>query len=648
MELNFLYNDGSHLKKISFNATEITDQTFLMSQVGGFREGTKNVGWCPKINNQQFRTTEPRYFGTTRYQSILMGPGITSDYSRFFPDELVSAINKFPAGNTYTLTSSSNFLGTKPSGSQYYTGVPLLREVDGAYKKVCNLLWAYNDQPIPGQSIHAYYNTGFWGFSYPSDEFPNAVMYSPTRNEYQFQGELPEIKMSLWIITVQDDVTGSVSYGHEYRLLAQVIKVGTSNSMVSFIDMRLLNGADEEGQPTPNGSDPKKNSTPSGWGGTRNTASSNDVITSPPYAIARTVNFGGDEGHGIYLYKIDAANLAVVAQSLWASSLFDKFRDVIYSPSSGILGCHILPYKINSDEMVHTVKLCGTEAKFANTETDVKPNQVPGLNPIYTYAYANWAVAAQNHHSESFYVEPFFNSFLDFEPYTKIQLRLPFIGTVPIPTSAVMGGYILVNYILDNRNGNLVAQVYAISMRNHETNDANGGILIGQWSGNCALSMSLTGNSMGSQEVVGAIKGFASNAVGTIIQDNSSNQTSPVGGLVSAGVNAGLDILTARHEPRLFGTLNSGAGPLTDLTCRLIITRPVDVTPGSYKVVDGTRVFSADGLLEQKGLASYSGGTVAQYSGVTQGYVLGNIDGATEGEIKEIRRLFAEGVNIRG
>lgn len=647
MELNFLYNDGNHLKKISFNATEITDQTFLMSQVGGYREGTKNVGWCPRSGGS-FKTTEPRYFGTTGFRSRLASG---TDYSRLFPIDLVTAINKFPTENTYMLTTSSNFLGIKPSGSLYYNGVPLLREVDGAYKKVCNLLWAYRDQPVPGQSIHSYIDTGFLTFSYPSDEFPDGTMYNPTadRNEIQFTGDLPEIKMSLWIITVQDDVQGSVSFGQEYKLFTQVIQLpGPQQTFVSFIDLRLLNGVDEEGQPTPNGSDPKKNSTPSGWGGKRNTASSNDVITSAPYAIARTVNFGGDEGHGIYLYKIDAANLAVVAQSLWASSLFDKFKDVIFSPASGILGCHILPYQIDSDEMVHTVKLCGTEAKFANMGTDVEPTQVPGLNPTYTYAYASWAVAAQNHHSEVFYVEPFFNSFLDFEPYTKIQLRLPFIGTVPIPTSAVMGGYIMINYILDNRNGNLVAQVYAISMRNHETDDANGGILIGQWSGNCALSMALTGNSMGSQDVVGAIKGFASNAVGTIVQDNSSNQTSPVGSLVSAGVNAGLDILTARHEPRLFGTLNSGSGPLTDLTCRLIITRPVDVTPGSYKVIDGVRVFSADGLLEQKGLAAYSGGTVAQYSGVTQGYVLGNIDGATEGEINEIRRLFAEGVNIRG
>ena len=387
MELNFLYNDGSHLKKITFNATEITDQTFLMSQVGGFRDGTKNVGWCPKINNQTFRSTEPRYFGTTGYHSPLMGPGITGDYSRFFPNELVTAISKFPAENTYTLTTSSNFLGTKPSGSQYYTGVPLLREVDGAYKKVCNFLWAYRDQPIPGQSIHSYINTGFWGFSYPSDEFPNEVMYGTTsdRNENQFSGELPEHKMSLWIIKVQDDVTGSVSYGKEFRLLVQVNYVGGGfANYVSFIDLRLLNGADEEGQPIPNGSDTKKNSTPKGWSGNRSTASSSDSPTVCPDAIKYSVNFGE---FGIHLYACNDDNiddLSGIIFNEYVHKLFDN-----WDPKSGILSLHKLPYEAEPmlDQQGHTmtqvVHIAGREA-YA-TGTKYKPLSYIGDVEDYEY-----------------------------------------------------------------------------------------------------------------------------------------------------------------------------------------------------------------------------------------------------------------------
>lgn len=645
MELNFLYNDGNHLKKISFNAAEVTDQTFLMSQVGGFSDGNKNVGWCPKLNNLNFRTTEPRYFGTTGYGSNLIGPGYTGDYSRFFPDSLVSAIKKYPAANTYTLTTSSNFLGTKPSGSQYYSGVPLLREVDGAYKKVCNLLWAYREQPIPGQSIHSYIKTGFWNFSYPSDEFPDSSMYFVTadRNEHQFTTEFPEIKMSLWIIKVQDDVTGSVSYGQEFKLLAQVI-----NGYVSFIDLRLLNGADEEGQPITNGSNPKMNSTPTGWGGARNVKSSSDEITGANWSINISVNRGA---HGTFLYNVDIENLSEFVNCLWSDSLMDKFRDYVYSPSSGVLACHALPYDIVTDSELHTIQLCGTEAKYSNNHYEIQPTLVPGLNPTYTYAYGEWAEGSQTisqqygkHYFDdehwAIYIEPFFGSFLDFEPYTKIQVRLPFIGTVPIPTSSCMDGYLTVNYVADNRTGNVIGQIYSCSKRNFENGESTGWVLVGQWTGNCAVPIPLVGNSMGSGDVVGAIKGFASNAAGTILDDS---QTS----LATNAIRAGLDMVTARHEPRIIGTLNANAGVLGDCTCRVIISRPVDVTPGTYKVVDGQRVFESNGLLEQKGIASYSGGTVGQYEGVTQGYVLGNIDGATEGEMLKIRSLFADGVNIK-
>lgn len=647
MELNFLYYDGNHLKKISFNATEITDQTFLMSQVGGFTDGTKNVGWCPKINNATFRSTEPRYFGTTGSKSVLMGPGVTGDYNQFFPDSLVSAIKKYPAANTYRLTTSSNFLGTKPSGSQYYTGVPLLREVDGAYKKVCNLLWAYRDQAVPGQSIHSYIATGFWGFSYPSDEFPDSSMYdvSSDRNEHQFTTDFPEVKMSLWIITVQDDVTGSVSYGQEFKLFAQVI-----NGFVSFIDLRLLNGVDEEAQPITNGADPKMNSTPTGWGGQRDTSSSSDVITGASLILNGLTNFGD---HGTFLYKLNPYNLSVFEKCLWADSLMDKFKDYIYSPSSGVLSCHALPYSVDVEiedpPKYVPIKLCGTEAKYTSGSYNIQPNLVPDMNPIYTYAVGEFAKASQqisqtyNNGGVSpggIYIQPFFGSFLDFEPYTKIQVRLPFIGTVPIPTSSCMDGYLFVNYVTDNRTGNIMAQIYTCSKRNSEDNKAIGWVLVGQWSGNCSVPIPLVGNSMGSSDVVGAIKGFASNAAGTILDDGPTS-------LLTNAIKSGMDIGLARHEPRIMGTLNSNTGVLGDCTCRVIISRPVDVTPGTYTVIDGQRVFNADGLIEQKGIASYSGGNVGQYEGVTQGYVLGNIDGATEGEMLKIRSLFADGVNIK-
>ena len=640
MELNFVYKDGNYIKKVIFNATEITDQTFLMSQVGGFHEGTKNVGWCPKPNSLNFRTTEPRYFGTTGYGSNLMGPGLTGDYSRFFTDALVTAIKKYPTENTYTLTTSSNFLGTKPTGSQYYTGVPLLIEADSGYKKVCNLLWAYRAQAVPGQNIHSYIKTGFWGFSYPNDEFPDSVMYSPTgdRNEYQFTTEFPEIKMSLWIITVQDDITGSVSYGKEFKLLAQVI-----NGYVSFIDLRLLNGAYEGGKSIPNGSDTKKNSTPKGWSGTRSTASGRDFPTSCPNAVKNSVNFGD---HGIFLYECETVDIVNLSAILWDAHGIIKRN---WDPPAGIISVHKLPYapdRIEEDKSI--INLCGIKCSQGGIYYHTAAGL--GIDWVYeTYSANGWKLSGgQEKTSQPLQVQPFFGSFLDFEPYTKVQVRLPFIGTVSVPTSSCMGGWLKVNYIFDNRNGNCVAQIMCESMRNGENDDSDGYIIIGQYSGNCALPAAITGNSTGGEARIGAVKGFASSAasIGAAVALGVATPAAGAAALIGAEVKSTLDYSTAPKTPDIIGSVNCEAACLEDLAVKVIITRPVDVTPGNFQVIEGERVFTASSLMDQKGLASYSGGTVGQYEGMTMGYIRGTIEGASEAEMLEIRNLFLGGVII--
>lgn len=642
MELNFLYNDVSHLKKISFTATEITDQTFLMSQVGGYTNGTKYVGWSPKPNIGNFKQDEPRYFGTSGYHSVFQSG---TDYRKVFPSDLVTAIKKFPTENTYTLTTSSNFLGTKPAGEQYYNGTPLLREVDGAYKKVCNLLWAYRPQAVPGQDIHSYIAEGFIGFSYPQDEFPDSSMYIPAvRNEHQFTGELPEIKMSLWIINVQDDVSGSVSYGQEFKLFAQVIELpGILQTFVSFIDLRLLNGTDEQGQPIPNGSEPKKNSTPKGWSGTRSTASGRDFPTSCPEAVKNSVNFGD---HGIFLYECETVDIVNLSAILWDAHGIMKRN---WDPPAGVISIHKLPYspdRIEEDKSI--INLCGIKCSAGGIYYTT--TQGLGIDWVYeTYSSNGWKISGgQEKTSQPLQVQPFFGSFLDFEPYTKVQVRLPFIGTVSVPTSACMGGWIKVNYIFDNRNGNCVAQVMCESMRNGENDDSDGYIIIGQYSGNCALPAAITGNSTGGQTRNGAVTGFASSAatIGAGVALGVATPAAGAAALIGSAFKSTIDYNTAPKTPDIIGSVNCESACLQDLSVKVIITRPVDVTPGDFKVVDGERTFTASSLLDQKGLASYSGGNVGQYEGMTTGYIRGKIDGASEAEMLEIRNMFLGGVIV--
>lgn len=656
MDFSFSYlNSDNQIKRVSFNAKE-TEIKVNYSELT--RNANRNIRWEG--------TGENRFLTNSQQVGIYV-----SDLAQGESRAAIESLFNFAAGGANILSMDSHTDWHDSFGSiQGYSqgnaltipntfGKSLFAVDNGVYRKVCTFQWfTYLDQrhvyPQESGPVDVSFNGGLMYFQVPG---VNNAVYTPSEAFlYPTFSQLYPPKLAMYIITIKDDVQSSATYNQEFKCLIQChsyqqYQSGSSTTSIparfTITDLRLIDKTvTPEEAKVPNGSDPKQNSNPKGWSGNRNTRSASDVVTTPAVALESTVNFGE---HGIFLYKIDSFNLGEVAKSLWAEGLIDKFKDVIYSPSSGVLAVHMLPYRIDGDAGSHKVQLCGTTASYTIEHIEqVVGSQVPRVTIESGTAVAQWAYAAQSYCSDPILVEPFFNSFLDFEPYTKIQVRMPFIGIVPIPTSAVMGGAIRINYIMDNRNGNVVGQIYASSMRNMEIPDANGEILIGQWSGNCKLPMALTGNSMGSQDVIGAIKGFASNAVGSLIQGAEEKEKTIAGGLIQAGVNAGLDIITARHEPRMFGTLDAGVGPLTDLSCRIIITRPVDVTPGTYKTVNGTKVFNADGLLEQKGLASYSGGTVSQYRDVTQGYVLGNINGATEGEIKEIRRLFAEGVNIKG
>lgn len=650
MELNFFYAHNGKYGKIVLNAEEL-DFTINYSQLNRYRPTAadpSSYGWLP-IQNGGLRQTVPRFYGTVAHRATYNS----------LPSSLVSQIRKFDGKNTYALDRYADFIDKNELNQ--YIGIDLYVQGDEEKKKVCKFQWAVleeDDPQHPGQKILTSYFNGLYNFLCPNDDgaLPENSAVGTLSNLQAQQGKYSaDAKIALWIITVHDDVSGSPTYGQDFKVLVETFShpTGFSTQGVIMADMRCLTGVENSANII-NGSDPKKNSTPKGWTGTRNVWSSEDTPTVAPNALKNSVNFGE---HGIFLYRMTKGEVENLSDFLWSDSLIQKLFDTKYSPTSGIIGIHRLPYIPDQDKRydAHSpIRLCGlkgiygkTNIKLTLTTTgiiksleDMGQSQVKGT-PI---------VGAQEKPSAEFPIDPFFGSFLDFEPYTQISVRLPFIGVVPVPTASCMGGRIKVNYILDNRNGNCVAQILTTGMRNTEDEKSNKWEIIGQYSGNCGLPMAMTGNSQGSQDVIGAIRNFASNSAGTMLLSDKGNAADTkayeVASMLKHTIDLGMDLALARHEPRMFGTIQGGTGPLTDLSVRVMISRPWDVTPGIYRNDKGQRMFDASALIEQKGIASFSGGLVNQYEGMTRGYILGNIAGATYEEMNKIRQLFASGVVI--
>lgn len=644
MELNFFYAHEGKYGKIVLNAEEL-DYTVNYSQLNRYRPTAANpssYGWLP-IQNGGLRQTLPRFYGTISHKAT---------YS-VLPDSLVSKINKFSGKNTYSLDRYANFIDKDQLNN--YTGIDLYVQGDEGKKKVCQFQWAVveeDDPQHPGQKILSSYYNGLYAFLCPNPDgdLPTGSVVGNLSNLSGVAGKYSaDAKIALWIITVHDDVSGSPSYGQDFKVLVESFSqpTGFPSTGVIMADMRCLTGVDTPSNII-NGSDPKTNSTPKGWGGNRSTASSSDSPTICPDAIKYSVNFGD---FGIHLYACNDDNiddLSGIIFNEYVHHLFDN-----WDPKSGILSLHKLPYEAEpmlDDQGRHrteVVHIAGREAYAQGTK--YKPLSFIGDVENYLYeCLGDLIVGGQNRMSNPVPINPFFGSFLDFEPYTKVQVRLPFIGTVSVPTSACMGGELMVNYIFDNRNGNCVAQILCKSMRNLENEDSDGFIIIGQYSGNCAMPAAICGNTTGGEARIGAVRGFASSAVAMGAAAALGTITAPVAtaGIIGSAVNAGVNYATAPTTPDIIGSINCEAACMQDLTVRVLITRPVDVTPGDFDVVNGERVFTASSLLDQKGLASYSGGTVSQYEGMTIGYIRGAIEGATETEMNAIKNAFLGGVIV--
>ena len=652
MELNFFYAKKGQYGKIVLNAEEL-DYTVNYSQFNRYRPSagdTSSYGWLP-IENGGLKNTLPRFYGTISSKATY------STAQGRFTQEFISKVRKFDGPNAYALGRSADFIDKDQNNN--YIGIDLYVQGDEGKKKVCKFQWAVleeDDPQHPGQKIPTSYFNGLYAFVCPSDELPENSTVGTLSHLQAQQGKYSaDAKIALWIITVHDDVSGSPTYGQDFKVLVEAFSqpTGFSTQGIIMADMRCLTGVDTPSNVI-NGSEPKKNSTPKGWSGTRSTASGRDFPTMCPSAVKNSVNFGD---HGIFLYECEVDDIEQISGFLWDTDIIL----VNWEPIKGILAIHKLPYipehmdgstaqdKVNVNIAGKSVIANGLQYVL-NPIIPEPGGDAGGINWEMThYEPMGWRLyGGQEKPSQPLQVKPFFGSFLDFEPYTKVQVRLPFIGTVSVPTSACMGGWLKVNYIFDNRNGNCVAQILCESMRNGENDDSDGYIIIGQYSGNCAIPAAITGNSTGGEARIGAVKGFASSAasIGAGVALGVASPAAGVAALIGAGLKGSIDYASAPKTPDIVGSVNCEAACLEDLAVKVIITRPVDVTPGDFQVVDGERIFTASSLMDQKGLASYAGGTVSQYEGMTIGYIRGTIEGASEAEMLEIRNMFLGGVIV--
>ena len=133
----------------------------------------------------------------------------------------------------------------------------------------------------------------------------------------------------------------------------------------------------------------------------------------------------------------------------------------------------------------------------------------------------------------NFHVDRKFNTFLDYEPYTKLQLFLPLIGIVNLDTNSVMGKDVKVTYIFDYLGNTVAAEISVIENETVRILQTETGVLgynipytyinSEEMSRNLAIGVVKAGLSIGAG-VVGSSYQSTSSTIGNVSTQNQGSK----------------------------------------------------------------------------------------------------------------------------
>lgn len=216
-------------------------------------------------------------------------------------------------------------------------------------------------------------------------------------------------------------------------------------------------------------------------------------------------------------------------------------------------------------------------------------------------------------------VEECFGGFLDYEPFTKVRMQLPFCGDIDLDPQIVMHSSVHLRYVVDFLTGSCLARVDVTN---------NHGIAAETYfkDGNCAVSVPMTGSDFNSYYASVFNAGFSAVSAGVSALATGNP-------LALMGAAGGANMQRQHADTRVTGHLGSNHGFLGNYTPALIISRPVQSFPEGYS--------------PNKGRPSNIGGTLGSFSGYTSVTSI-KLDGvvATDAELAEIRQLLAGGVYV--
>lgn len=284
------------------------------------------------------------------------------------------------------------------------------------------------------------------------------------------------------------------------------------------------------------------------------------------------------------LYNPSGGDLTNLANFLWSPTWsIDTFKKIFANPLDCILGLMVMPH-LSASVSTKTMNV-------GNISTGVTMH-------YFTSQFYDFDCG-------TFELLEYYNSYLDYAPYTKVNIFLPYIGDKQLSTDEVMNKTLGVKYRFDLATGDCIAFV-----------TVNGTVLY-SFSGNCAARLPLSGNNWNG--IIPAITGVAISA------------GSMAAGLPALGAASAAAVSTMKETISHTGNISGSAGLMGIQKPYLIVTRPRQALPLGQNSFTGYPSFITESL-----------GSLTGYTEVEQCH-LEHVP-ATGAELEEIERLLKEGV----
>lgn len=330
-----------------------------------------------------------------------------------------------------------------------------------------------------------------------------------------------------------------------------------------------------------------------GGGGTGKFSRTGDTVGEHNVPTLSAVDAGF-----ITLFAPTAGEMKALASYMWSDPFsLETFKKIFANPMDAILGLSIVPVAVPTGG--------SASVKVGNISTGVSMTKA-------STQYVKLSCG-------SLEVEEYWGAYLDYAPYTKCEVYLPYIGIHQLSIDDVMGKTVKVIYYIDILSGACTAEIYSNNT------------CLYSFVGQCSASIPITGNDW--TNVINGVMQIGA-SIGAMVASGGLSAPVSAGGVASglkSVASASSTVTASKPSVERSGSMSGAGGMLGQQTPYLIITWPKECIPAEQNKQIGYPSFVTVNL-----------GDIVGFNSIESVH-LENIP-ATSAELDEIETLLMNGV----